>query len=124
MRALVKEEKMNRVYGWFSVTIRALSTGALDPIFNSHNVAADLKYICEVCKKMREIGLVRVSRKGWDSVEFPGLGFLQWKWGYDFRSAKEYFFLRLNGKMLLRAWPKGGCSARAEWVAGGGTAFV
>ena len=60
----------------------------------------------------------RRSRKGWSTMDHPNLGTLQWKSGVDFRTVGKFFFLRLNGEVLITAFPKTGLGATLpEWVA-------
>lgn len=103
---------------WFVPMIQALVAGDADSYAVVHNIA-DVKYIRKMCSSMHDAGLTRPSRKGWETIDHPRLGTLQWKIGIDFRTAGEYFFFRLNGKLILRAWPNAGYrKTHCEWVTG------
>lgn len=58
-----------------------------------------------VLDAMSTAGFSRLSRRGWYVAEHPLLGQLSWKSGRDFRTAGRYFLLRLNGRLVLDAWP-------------------
>lgn len=103
--------------GWFTFTVSGLASGDT-AIVTRHN-SADIKDIARVCETLQYSGFARCSRKGWWTLEHADLGTVQWKSGYDFRTAGEFFFLRLNGKLIVRAWPTAGSRryTRAQWVA-------
>lgn len=49
--------------------------------------------------------VARYSRKGWLTIDHPDLGMVQWKQGWDFRTAKPFLFVRINGRQVLNWWP-------------------
>lgn len=86
--------------GSFVTAVRALAKGGAPKVQSSLEA--------EVLAPLGEIeraGFGRYSRSGWYVVDHPCLGQLSWKSGRDFRSFRRYFLLRLNGTMILHAWP-------------------
>ncbi len=68
---------------------------------------------------LEEMRLSRRSRKGWETLQHPMLGLLQWKLGVSpFRG--YYFFLRVNGKPVLEQTGYNGSlreDGRPRWTA-------
>lgn len=101
----------------FVTTIRALTVG--DTSYFREVVSVDLKEVDETLRALEFAGMTRRSRKDWVTLDHPQLGTLQWKSGYDFRSSGVFLFLRVNGKLILKAWPKPGQKETyCEWVSG------
>ena len=103
--------------GWFVYTLSGLVVGDISIAENTDN-KIDIRHILGVCITLGGAGFARISRKGWRTIDHPDLGLVQWKSGIDFRSTHPYFLLRVNGEMLLKAWPNkalNGLSC-AEWV--------
>ncbi len=102
---------------FFKRTIAALVSGEAGKVLRREN-PCDVVEIQDVFLEIRSLGLERVSRRGWYTLEYPELGTVQWKTGADFRTGGWYFFLRVNGYMVLRAWPEAdGRETFALWVA-------
>jgi len=76
--------------------------------------------VAQALQVLRETGVARISRKGWHTLSHPHLGTLQWKQGVDYRTARPYLFVRINGKLILktggRSFAKG---SPVEWVGPG-----
>ncbi len=92
--------------GWFVSIVSGLATG--DQMFIETYLERGplgIKWLREVCATLMRSGFARYSRKGWLTIEHPDLGIVSFKIGADFRTAKDYFFLRLNGREILRDWP-------------------
>lgn len=105
--------------GWFVYTISALASGN-DPRDDRGYNKTTLSELDRVCRTLSDTGFARHSRRGWLTLEHPDLGCVQWKSGVDFRTARNYFLMRLNGKLIVKAWPRPGQKAAcAEWTAGG-----
>jgi hypothetical protein len=98
--------------GHFVFTVSGLVAGDVG-IVDKYNVC-DAKEIARVCQTLSNSGFARCSRKGWWTIEHPILGLVQWKAGHDFRTAGEYFILRVNGKPVLNCWPLVGTYAKWE----------
>lgn len=104
--------------GWFVWTVSSLAAGE-DPRTEGNpytrgveqrsldfGVAEKLQAtLREDFDVLRDTGVARCSRKGWWYVDHPILGQVSWKAGVDFRSGKEYLFLRVGGRPVLAYWP-------------------
>ncbi len=102
--------------GWFVFTVSALASGDAEALMDPYNLV-DLKGIRSTCVTLSISGFATRSRRGWQTIRHPDLGTLQWKFGFQVGTALEYFFLRLDGRLLVRAWPKMGSKVTyAEWV--------
>lgn len=101
--------------GWFVRTLSGLACGDTSFVHTCNRI--DVREISETLGHFVSSGFARVSN-GWDTMDHPDLGVVQWKSGVDFRTAQDHFFLRLNGRLILRAWPSAG-SRRTDvkWVA-------
>lgn len=103
--------------GWFVYTLSGLATGDASVANERSMWSADK--IRAALDVLYGTGFARHSRKGWLTAQHPDLGLVQWKSGTDFRTVGNYFFLRVNGKPILNAWPKAGSSTTAvKWMAG------
>jgi len=101
--------------GNFVRTVSALASGDVSAILLS---SVGLKDLQTLFYSLDHAGFSRKSRRGWSTVDHPDLGNLQWKLGCDFRTTGQYLFLRLNGELILKAWPKSGnICTHAEWLA-------
>jgi len=107
--------------GWFCETLKSLINGNTEFVSEHHNpinidLIEDWLFVCE------EMGLIRLSRRNWKTLDHPVLGTVQWKSGARRTPEKGYFFLRVNGRPILGYddfSQKSLVSGRAsvEWVA-------
>jgi hypothetical protein len=90
--------------GWFQFVLAALAAGDFASLVEAEHLPVDmLQDISRVLDGAREFA--SISRKGWLVLDHPVLGQVSWKSGIDFRSACPYLIVRLNGRLVLRAWP-------------------
>lgn len=94
-------KRAKKHFGWFVFTVSGLMVGDKNIVKEYNNIK--LKDIFSICVSLRSSGFARCSRRGWWTLEHPQLGMVQWKEGVDFRNAKKYFYLRINGKPILSA---------------------
>ena len=113
--------------GWFVYLVSGLASADPDFVremkeygeYCPSSLVPKISRIFEILGTLQFCGVAHISRRGWCGVEIERLGLLQWKMGFDFRAAKEYFFLRLNGRPLLQQWPENGFEGEIVWVAEG-----
>ena len=109
--------------GWFVWTVSCLRAGAdprkivpgegdYNPYTKGTGGELGFRLAAVLCERLGETlavlldsGVARTSRKGWLIINHPILGQVSWKSGSDFRTAKGYLFLRVNGRLVLSYWP-------------------
>lgn len=96
--------------GLFVFTLSGLASG--DEIFLSRygsyesiQIHMGIQGLMQIFTVLRETNVAKPNKKRWFGVRHPDLGYLQWKQGIDFRSAKPYLIIRLNGRLILEWWP-------------------
>lgn len=91
---------------WFVPMIQALAKGNASAFLTCNN-PCDVRYIAWVLGTIDDAGLTRDSRKCWTTLDHPVLGTIQWKRGFTpfGGGSSEYFMLRINGVLVLKAWP-------------------
>lgn len=99
----MRNSKAIRGKGHFVATLSGLATGDMS-VFDEYN-SCDGKRIFEILSSLSEAGLHRVSGKGWNTVDHPALGLLQWRYHVDMATINPVWVVRLNGHDLLRAGP-------------------
>ena len=77
--------------------------------WSSYAPEKPIEMVQETLSVLAGSGFARLSRKGWHVMDHPDVGQISWKQGVDFRTVKPYFFLRINGKEVVKIWPKPGC---------------
>ncbi|PJE64133.1 MAG: hypothetical protein COU90_04660 [Candidatus Ryanbacteria bacterium CG10_big_fil_rev_8_21_14_0_10_43_42] len=102
--------------GWFVYTISGLARGDAS-IAGDMISGADIMNVLEVLDAAR---FSRTSRRGWKTMDHPDLGMLQWKSGVDFRTTGWFLFVKVNGTLILKAWPEAGHQKKTPilWVTG------
>jgi hypothetical protein len=109
--------------GWFIFTVTRLASGG-DPRdehqYNPYASAKECAYspmdwrvakvvsraLAKTLDVFQATGVARYSRRGWLVIDHPVVGQITWKSGVDFRTAKDYLFLRVGGKTILAYWPE------------------
>ena len=109
--------------GWFVYSVSAIASRDIEAIQEANKsyygrleeggLALRILLDLEAIECMM---ISRVSRNGAHVLEHPILGQLSWKAGTDFRTAKRYMILWLNGKEVLSVWPKAGHKTTSVWV--------
>ena len=100
--------------GWFKFCLAAWADGnsaAIEAM--APNPAAEhsatLRAVADTLYVIETAGVSRRTRKGWHEIAVPMLGQVSWKSGSDFRTGGAFLIIRLNGRVIARAWPQAGC---------------
>jgi hypothetical protein len=96
---------------WFVELMQALISGNADSLKEINNridfgwgeeyePATDSAVYCilDFLRILADSGIVRLSRKGWYTLEHSELGMVQWKWGGE---TSRYFWIRVNGNAIV-----------------------
>ncbi|MFC1622142.1 hypothetical protein ACFL13_02035 [Patescibacteria group bacterium] len=94
--------------GWFVNLLSGLASG--DPRFVEEYINEEYplmlgeKGLWELFHTLQFAKVARTSRRGWQTIDHPILGTVQWKIGRNYRNAKPYMFVRVNGKEIIHLW--------------------
>lgn len=112
--------------GWFVLVVSSLVAGNIHKVMEAAACAQEGNMLANwggneirrLCCSLAASGFAHKSRKGWATINHPALGTMQWKNGVDFKTVAPYFFLRINGDLILKAWPRAGSrTTQVIWMA-------
>jgi len=89
---------MIRNQGWFVSTLSALVSGEVPEMVNYNDWR--LARIWNLLASLTEVGISKRSRRGWETINHPTLGTVQWRMGVS-AFIGWYLFLRVNGQLVL-----------------------